>query len=229
MEPFLLNRRVQRDRLTGMLSHIGVISSHQPIETSAGGLDGARSRYGRRRGPLGFVRLILSFTAVVVALGLTVPAARAATNFQSKAVGADQVPSAVLTTHQKRYGRARTSWRRNSWNNSRGVAVTVFVGWFRHDKKAHRAAYRPKGDGYLTIRYLGGRRGVPEAIRKKVEAAHSGLRISAAQRYDAFARNMTAFRVVLRKGSTKVVTWVDKQGDPISKDNLPDAIEELGS
>ncbi len=174
------------------------------------------------------MRLSLLAAIVLSLVSMTVPA-RAASNFETKAITPDQVPAAIVKTHEKRYGKVRTGWRENTWSNTQGAKVTVYVGWFFYQRKAHRAAYTPEGKGYLTIRYLGGERGLPAAVKAKVKAAHPNLRITAAQRYDAFTANMTAYRVELRKGGTRTITWVNKQGDPITKDNLPDAIEELGS
>ena len=167
--------------------------------------------------------LVLAFTVASTRFAL------AATKFESQEVKPGEVPAAVKTSHDKRYAKAKTKWRRNSWSNDRGKQTTVYVGWFFHEKKAHRAAYTPEGKGYLTIRYLGGAAGLPDVVKNAATAAHPGMRIAAAQQYEAFTLNMTAFRVQLAKGATKVVTWLDKDGNPISKDNLPDAIEELGS
>ena len=175
------------------------------------------------------MKCLLSLTAIALCLFINILPAQSAANFESKRVSSKKVPASIVKTHQARYGKAKTTWRRNSWSNAKGVRVTVFVGWFWHERKAHRSAYTPQGKGYLTIRYLGGALGLPAVIKKKVMAAHPGLQIVGAQRYDAFTVNMTAYRVDMRKGSTRVVTWVDKGGTPISKENLPDAIEELGS
>lgn len=166
---------------------------------------------------------------LVIAFALAPAVADAAAKFETQILEPKAVPAAVQSAHAKRYAKVKTSWRKNAWSNDKGVRTTVYVGWFFHEKKAHRAAYTEDGKGYLTIRYLGGAAGLPPAVKKAVEAAHPKLKITAAQRYEAFTLNMTAYRVELRQGSTKLVTWVDGEGQPISKDNLPDAIEELGT
>lgn len=154
--------------------------------------------------------------------------ALAAGRFTSEALRPTDVPEAVATAHRERYAVPETRWKKNTWTNDQGKTVTVYVAWFNQKRFAHRAAYTPEGEGYLTIRYLGGARGLPKAVTYAVSKALPDHRIAAAQRYDAHTTNLTAYRVVLRKGGTKVVKWTDGEGKPITKDDLPDAVDDIG-
>lgn len=157
-------------------------------------------------------------------LALT-PPSFAGSQFQTAVVAADAVPAEVVSAHTTAHGAASTTWKKNTWTSDQGQPVTVYVAWFTNPI-VHRAAYKPTGEGYLTIAYLGGAKNLPQPIQDALLAQHPGYRITAAQRYDA--SGMHAFRTELRQGTTKVVHWTDAQGQEISKDNLPDGAEQLG-
>jgi hypothetical protein len=143
----------------------------------------------------------------------------------STPVDVAQVPQPVQDTHNQTFpGTTLTRWESRKGSGKKEIQWYSAVFTTPESTKA-RARY--KADGVLvssSTHYDAAK--APEAVKSAAASRFSDYTLLGCEKINLPAKNKDFYRVRLKKGSTKVTTYMDETGAEITKEKAPAEILE---
>jgi hypothetical protein len=138
----------------------------------------------------------------------------------STPVDASQVPQVVQDAHNQKFqGATLTRWELKQATGKKEVQWYTALFTTSDGVKA-RSRYKADGTTISSSQYYGAAK-APEAIKSAAASRFSGYTLTGCEQISVPSKNKNFYRVKLRKGSTKVVTYMDETGAEITKEKAP--------
>jgi hypothetical protein len=149
----------------------------------------------------------------------------AARSASSTPIEASQVPQVVQDVHNQKFaGTTVTRWELKQATGKKEIQWYAAAFSSAEGVKA-RARYKPDGTIISSTHYFGSAK-APEAIKSAAAARYSDYTLTGCEQITIPAKNKNFYRVKLRKGSTKITTYMDETGAEITKDKAPKEVAE---
>lgn len=106
-------------------------------------------------------------------------------------------------------------------------AKTVYVALFKNQEGyMTHCRITDTGDLRGSMTRLQGEKGLPQNIKDAVSKRFSGFKIVESQKVWNAKQNKNFYRVVLVQNSTRVITFIDENGNELKEANLPEDTKE---
>jgi hypothetical protein len=149
----------------------------------------------------------------------------------SMPVDASQVPQAVKDSHEQSFsGSSATRWELKQATGKKEVQWYTAVFTTAESAKA-KSRYKIDGTNISSATYYGPDK-APETIKSAAAARFSDYTLMGCEKITVPSKSKNFYRVRLRKGSTKITTYMDESGAEITKEKAPaellesEAVEE---
>lgn len=136
---------------------------------------------------------------------------------------ADSVPQAVKEAFSKDFQHGKVvRWEQHTTRGKRHEAGKYVCIFDDAGKIRSRARYRANGKGISATQYYGKRqiKDMPQGIQASCADKFPGYKIMMIEKEIALKSGLSAYRIKLRKGFTKVFLWLDESGREITAKNL---------
>ena len=161
---------------------------------------------------------ILSFIALAFV-------AQAQVGVTVQAIDADDVPSAVITSQATYFpGVTVNVWEKQT-ARGRNTSGDRYIANFKNNGQKARARYYTNGTGTTAVTYYSGSQ-LPTEIQEVAATNYPGYILNSGEQIVTLPTSDIYYRLRLRKGAQKLVVYTDKNGNELSIDEVPDAVEE---
>jgi hypothetical protein len=145
-------------------------------------------------------------------------------------VAATSIPTAVTTAFQQNFPSVQAyKWEKHTVTGVSGTEGTKYVALFNEKGLVNRARYYTAGTGISVTTYYGTK--IPADIAekaKKVSSKYEGFTLHTGEKVRSLVNAKEVYRIRLRKGVSKLVIYLDAQGNEINKDQLGAEFEDDG-
>lgn len=168
--------------------------------------------------------MLTLFTAVVTTVSFTQDQ-----NWTNTVVQESEVPSAVTSTFKTKYNPSKiVRWEKRTWQG-KDKLHTKYVVIFDQDGLRQRARYMDDGSGISATTYywLKNVEKLPEAVKNYASTKYPDFKLESGEKELNLKKGTYVYRIRLRKGkATKLVVYVNENGEEINKDNVDKEILE---
>lgn len=146
-------------------------------------------------------------------------------SFNVDKVDAATVPEAVKSSFAEHYpGTDVVRWEKHV-GKGKFKSRTRFVAIFNDDKNRARSRYHNSGIGISATTYYFAP-GLPKQVKKGAMELNPGFKVVAGQKIRIFKNERIVYRVKLRKGTSRVWTYVNPDGSEAKVGEIPDEVTE---
>jgi hypothetical protein len=149
----------------------------------------------------------------------------ATTAFAQKAtvekVDASTVPQVVKDAFANDFsGASATSWEKQSGTNANNKSVEKYVATFQLNGVKSRSRYQTNGTGLSATTYMTAAQ-LPQAVQDACKTNYVGFTLGSGEKIQSLKTDKFVYRARLRKGSQKLVVYMDETGKEVTKDKIP--------
>lgn len=144
----------------------------------------------------------------------------AARSASSTAVEVAQVPQPVQDSHNQNFaGSTVHRWevKQNSGKKQLQWYTAVFT---TTESMKAQARYKPEGNLVSSSTYYDAAK-APDAIKSAATSRYSGYTLVGCEKINVPSKSKNFYRVRLKKGSTKITTYLDDTGAEVTKEQAP--------
>jgi hypothetical protein len=134
-----------------------------------------------------------------------------------------QVPDAVKNALTLRPADLR--WEKRQSKNKEGKIKVRYVAVYSQDSIPVRSRFKEDGTALSSSRYLEPQQ-LPAAVQSAATKKHSGAKLMGGEEVTTKKRNVY-YRVRLRNGGTKIVSFYDANGIEVKKDRIDEYNKEV--
>lgn len=149
-------------------------------------------------------------------------------SFGFKKVEISEVPEAVKNaffTHAA--GATNVRWEKHLAKGNADKSFTKYVAVYMQDGVRARARYREDGTALSSSKYMGAQK-LPENIGTSAKAKNPGFELVGGEEVKT-KKGETFYRVRMKKGSSRLTTLLDVNGNEVKRENQPEeAMEDEG-
>ncbi len=136
-----------------------------------------------------------------------------------------QVPDAVKNAfNTKAAGVTNVRWEKHTAKGKADKSFTKYVAVYQVDGVRARSRFREDGTAMSSSKYMGAQK-LPENIRNSATTKNPGFELKGGEEVKT-KKGETYYRVRMRKGSSKLTTLYDANGNEVVKDNAPEEAQE---
>ncbi len=140
-------------------------------------------------------------------------------------IDAAQVPDAVKNSFtQSTPGVTGVTWQKHTAKGKADKSFTKYVAVYTVDGKTARARFREDGTAMSSSKYMGAQK-LPENIRTTATTKNPGFELVGGEEVKT-KKGQTFYRVRMKKGSSKLTTLYDANGNEVVKDKEPEEAKE---
>ncbi len=180
----------------------------------------------------GFLIVVVSILLLEFQGLIAQPGNRGQHKLNQALIEVTNVPQLVKDTQQRMFpGTTVDKWlvneRPNKGGNKGMSKPVVYIARFKNQEGyiTHcRITENGEVRGHMTM--LQGEKGLPANIKDAVLKRFSGYKIQGSQKIYLAKNNKSAYRIVLVQNSTRVITFVDENGNELKEENLSPEIKE---
>jgi hypothetical protein len=145
------------------------------------------------------------------------------TGFQQ--IDVAQVPDAVKNSfNSKAAGVGNVRWEKHTAKGKADKSFTKYVAVYTVDGVRSRSRFREDGTAMSSSKYMGAQK-LPENIRNSATSKNPGFELQGGEEVKT-KKGETYYRVRMKKGSSKLTSLYDANGNEVVKDNAPDEAQE---
>ena len=141
-----------------------------------------------------------------------------------KKINPNLVPKEVITEFEDIFSDVKTiRWEKHTGKGKKRSHVK-YVVIFDKDGIRSRARYNPDGSGISATSYYWFKKGVaklPAKVKNYTASQHPGFKVNSGEKVISLKSSKYIYRLRLRKGTSKLVVYVNESGEMIDKNNLP--------
>ncbi|MEM6628996.1 MAG: hypothetical protein AAF694_04960 [Bacteroidota bacterium] len=138
----------------------------------------------------------------------------------------DAVPLAVKNTQTVIFPNTTVDRWEKASGTIKGKSGTKYIAIFKQFDQRVRARFQEDGSGISATTYYAGTK-LPQAIQDAAAANYAGYKLRSGERIQSLKGNQKfVFRIRLRKGSQKLVVYVDENGKEMEKKSVPSEMTE---
>lgn len=142
-----------------------------------------------------------------------------------RTVEISEVPDAVKNAfNTSAAGATNVRWEKHTAKGKTDKSFTKYVAVYLQDGVRARARYREDGTAMSSSRYLGGQK-LPENISTSAKSKNPGFELVGGEEVKT-KKGETFYRVRMKKGSSKLTTLYDANGNEVIKDKQEDEVQE---
>ena len=140
-------------------------------------------------------------------------------------VDATQVPDAVKNAfNTKAAGVTNVRWEKHTAKGKSDKAFTKYVAVYLQDGVRARSRFREDGTAMSSSKYMGAQK-LPDNISQSAKSKNPGFNVIGGEELKT-KKGDTYYRVRMRKGSSKLTTLYDANGNEVTRDKQEDDIVE---
>ncbi len=138
-------------------------------------------------------------------------------------VDASQVPDAVKSAFAA-IGPTATRWEKHEAKGKSAKSFVKYVAVYTQDGMRGRARFLEDGTAMSSSKYMKAEQ-LPVAIKSAAEAKAQGQKVMGGEEIKT-KKGETYFRVFSRGGGSRTVSVFDANGQPVTKDKMPEDLSE---
>ena len=142
-----------------------------------------------------------------------------------KAVNADDVPAAVITSQASYFPGANVNVWEQQTANGKNNSAERYIANFQNSGQKARARYYTNGTGTTATTYFSGSQ-LPAAIQDTAATNYPEYTLVSGEQIITLPTDDIFYRLRLRKGAQKLVVYTDESGNEVSPDELSEEVEE---
>lgn len=142
-----------------------------------------------------------------------------------KAVNADDVPAAVITSQASYYPSVNVNVWEHQTAKGKNNSAERYIANFQNNGQKARARYYPSGAGTTATTYYPGSQ-LPTAIQEAAAINYAGYTLNSGEQIAVLSTSDIFYRLRLRKGAQKLVVYTDANGNEVSPDELSEEVKE---
>ncbi len=147
-------------------------------------------------------------------------------NFNIQVIAAEDVPEAVLSSQAEYFSDISVlSWEQQTASGPNGSLNRYVASFQEADKTVTRARYMENGVGITATTYHPGSK-LPSVIQEAATENYADYRLMSGEKLLLLPTGKYLYRIRLRKGGKKLVVYLNKNGEEISRDDLPKEVVE---
>lgn len=140
-------------------------------------------------------------------------------------IDAAQVPDAVKNSFTSSFQNAAdVRWEKHSATGKGGKTFLKYVAIYTQDGIRARARFKEDGTSLSSSKYMGGQN-LPENIRNAAASKNPGCTVMGGEEVKT-KKGGTYYRVRMRKGTSRLNTLFDANGNEVTKDKEPEETKE---
>ena len=145
-------------------------------------------------------------------------------NYTGGTIAAEEVPAAVLATQAQLFPNAEVRvWRKRAASSQHG-SRTVYISAFNANQVNTRVQIKEDGTG-ISVYSSYAKSALPQGIQDLLANSYADYKLTGAAEITELKTNKSGFRIRLRKGASKLVLWLDENGQEISANQIPPTAE----
>lgn len=142
-----------------------------------------------------------------------------------KTVELSEVPEGVKSSfNSSAAGATNVRWERHTATGKSDKVFTKYVAVYSVDGKKTRSRFREDGTAMSSSNYMKADK-LPEAVGKNAKSKNPGFELVGGEEIKT-KKGETFYRVRMKKGSSKLTTLYDANGNEVSKDKQPEEAQE---
>lgn len=141
----------------------------------------------------------------------------------SEVVAESLVPEAVKTSFSSKYTPTNVvRWEKRTYTGAAGKTYIKYVVIFDIDGLRHRSRYKEDGTGLSTTTYFWFKNleKLPQEIKDYAKTTFPDYKLGSAEKEHNLKSGQYVYRLRLKKGSIKLIAYVNERGQEITKDNI---------
>lgn len=149
--------------------------------------------------------------------------------FKTETIEASQVPASVTSSFNSKYSGVKVvRWEKHIFTNKKGKKHAKFVCIFDKDGLRSRSRYMPNGTALSATTYYRFKnvQKLPEPIKKYAKTKYPDFKLTGGEKELSHKNGKYVYRIRLKKGPSKVVVYLNENGEEINKDNIDGEILE---
>lgn len=148
-----------------------------------------------------------------------------ATEASFKRVEIAEVPDAVKNAfNTQAAGVTNVRWERHAAKGKADKTFTKFVAVYMQDGVRSRSRFREDGTPLSSSRYMGAQK-LPEAISSSAKTKNPGFELVGGEEVKT-KKGETFYRVRMKKGSSKLTSLYDANGNEVTRDKQEEDVME---
>ncbi len=150
-------------------------------------------------------------------------------SYTVKKIDSNLVPGEIITEYEDIFSDVKTiRWEKHTGKGKKRNHVR-YVVIFDKDGIRSRARYNPDGSGISATSYYWFKKGVaklPAKVKNYTASQNPGFKVNSGEKVISLKSSKYIYRLRLRKGTSKLVVYVNGSGEVIDKNNLPSELTD---
>jgi hypothetical protein len=143
----------------------------------------------------------------------------------SERLDAAQVPELVKSSFNTAFPGIPATWEKHSAKGKAdGKSYTKYVAVFTQDGQKSRARYREDGTALSSTKYMKADK-MPDAVKSGMKTKYPGFEASGGEEVKGKG-DKKIYRIKAKKGSAKLTTYFDENGNEVTKEKVTDDVKE---
>lgn len=149
--------------------------------------------------------------------------------FMAKKIAESEVPQSVKSSFSSDFpGVQVRKWEKHT-KYAKQEKVRYVAVWNNSENLVNRARYKEDGNGISASVYywFKNKDKLPQHIKAAATKLHPDYELTAGEKITGLKQNkLTGYRLRLTKSGEKLIIYVDEQGNAMSRDKVPNEIQE---
>lgn len=141
-------------------------------------------------------------------------------------VEASEVPAEVTSTHEAAFPDAEVKRWELHTGKGKNNSNSKYVAVCNDNGNALRARYKTDGTGISATTYYRRAANAPAEVVETLEELYPDFSLRSGEKIYSFKKDDFVYRARLRQGGSKLVVYLDSEGNKIEKKDLPDEVKE---
>lgn len=149
--------------------------------------------------------------------------------FKSEKIQASNVPANVSSAFDSNYSGVNVvRWEKHIFINKKGKKYSKFVCIFDSEGLRHRSRYKPDGTALseTTYYWFKNAQKLPEPIKHFAKKNYPQYKLIGGEKELSLRSGKYVYRIRLKRGPSKIIIYLNENGEKISKDNIDGEILE---
>ncbi len=171
-------------------------------------------------------KILLSFVLIAAVLSSAIGQK---TPVKNQIVDASAVPAAVVSAFESKFpGATIVKWEKREITPKKKAKIVRYIAVFDLNEIRQRARFAEDGKAQSTSTYYRNKNldKLPEPIKKFAADKYPGYNLTGAEKEHNETTGKYVYRIRLKKGSTKVVVYVNEAGEEINRTNIDKEVLE---
>lgn len=140
-------------------------------------------------------------------------------------IDAAQVPEAVKNSFNAGFQNVTdVRWEKHSATGKGGKTFTKYVAVYNQEGIRSRARFKEDGTALSSSKYMGAQK-LPDNVKNAAASKNPGFTVMGGEEVKT-KKGETYYRVRMRKGTSRLSTLFDANGNEVTKDKVPDEAKE---